>query len=199
MRTALVQLGSNLPPAEVQVTRLQSLRPDQYHIEESPTLQAAQRVIEHLEQLAKGDELCLFSLAALRLEPGETAHLLAVLVKRGVRCLTFDEAGTPFDLGPSAPAGDVLHLLSEAYEASRRGDLATSVPRPENASQLLGDDQIEDIRRLARAGLTPRRIGLIYRRTPDCIRALLRRDNVSAAPVAATPQRHFRLHKRADR
>ncbi len=199
MRTAFVQLGPDFPPLEAQMALLQRLRPDAYHVEETASIHAAQRIVECLEQLGRGDELCLFSLTALRLEAGEAAELLATLLGRGVRCLSFIPDETLVEIDSQTDPVMLLRLLAEVHRARISSGRVTGPRMPDSARQLLRDDQIEDIRRLARAGVTARRIGLIYRRTPDCIHALLREDSNPAAPVAEEAHRKSNLRKKASR
>lgn len=178
---------------------LQRLRPDAYHVEETASIHAAQRIVECLEQLGRGDELCLFSLTALRLEAGEAAELLATLLGRGVRCLSFIPDETLVEIDSQTDPVMLLRLLAEVHRARISSGRVTGPRMPDSARQLLQDDQIEDIRRLARAGVTARRIGLIYRRTPDCIHALLREDSNPTAPVAEESHRKSNLRKKASR
>lgn len=178
---------------------LQNLRPDAYHVEETASTHAAQRIVERLEQLGRGDELCLFSLSALRLDAGESAQLLATLLGRGVRCLSFTPDESVVEIDSRTDPVVLLHLLAEVHRARVSSGRVTGPRMPDSARPLLQDDQIEDIRRLARAGLTARRIGLIYRRTPDCIHALLREDPAAAPPVAEEAHRKSTLRKKASR
>ncbi|HRD27409.1 MAG TPA: hypothetical protein PLO65_03815, partial [Caulobacter sp.] len=169
MRTAVIQIGPGHPPLERQLARLEALSPERYHVEETMTARSAQRILECLERQAEGDEVCFLSLATLRLGVGETVRLLKALTDRGVACLTLDDDDQVVRVDGQAEAGPVLHLLSD-LQARLDGDGAASPARPpEGARGLLGEAEIADIRRLARSGLSPRRIGLIYRRTPDCI------------------------------
>lgn len=199
MRTAFVQLGPDFPPLETQMALLQRLRPDAYHVEETASTHAAQRIVETLEKLGRGDELCLFSLSALRLEAGEAAQLLATLLRRGVACLSFSPDDSVVEIDSRTDPVVLLDLLAEVHRARLSSGQVNGPRMPGGARELLREDQIQDIRRLARAGLTARRIGLIYRRTPDCIHALLREDPTPTAPVAEETQRKSTLRKKASR
>jgi len=180
MRVAFVQGGPGLEPVEAQVARLRRLSPDRYQIEENPTGPARQRMIELFDSLRPGDELCLAALDPLRLDVGDTARLLLEILDRGARLRVVDADGAKLDIGKSGPARAVLVALSALH--MRRKDLPAAPP-PASTADLLSADQIADIRRLGQAGMSPRRIGLIYRRSPKCIADLLWGAEGAAAPM----------------
>lgn len=187
MRTAVIQIGPGHPPLERQLARLQGLAPDRYHVEETMTARSAQRILECLERQGEGDEVCFLSLVTLRLGVGETVRLLKALTDRGVACLTLDDDDQVVRVDGRAEAGPVLHLLSDLQARLDDGGPSSAPRPPEGARSLLGDAEIADIRRLARSGLSPRRIGLIYRRTPDCIRDVLRAATTAPDAVSGKP------------
>lgn len=191
MRLALIQLGPALPPVEAQVEWMHALHPDDYHVEGSLTASSARRLLERLEGLAGGDEVLLQSLSMLRLDVGEAAALLRNLAERDVACITLDREGSVVRIDRDGPAGPLLRLLAELGDSQA----ASAAPRaPETARQLFRPEEVEDIRRLAKAGLSARRIGLIYRRSPDCIMAVLRNR-----PVASTPHSNTSLRSEGRR
>lgn len=170
MRVAFVQGGPGLEAIELQTARLKRLAPDRYHIEANPTGPSRQRLVELLDALRGGDELCIASLAPLCLELGEVAQLVSDLIGRGVRVLLVDEHNIKLDIGESATA---RHLL-EAFAGLHRHLVFDPNPKTSGGARgLLTEAEIEDIRRMKAAGLSPRRIGLIYRRSPKCISELL--------------------------
>lgn len=187
MRVAFVQGGPGLEAIELQAARLKRLAPDRYHIEATPTGPARQRLVELLDSLRSGDELCIASLAPFFLEVGEVAQVISDLVSRKVRVLLVDEHNTKLDIGKSATARTLL----EAFAGLHRR--LTVDPNPKTSGGvrgLLTEAEIEDIRRLHGAGLSPRRIGLIYRRSPKCISELLL--DPSAANLEASVGREAR-------
>lgn len=186
MRVAFVQGGPGLEAVEAQVARLRRLSPDRYQIEENPTGSARQRMIELFDSLRPGDELCLAALAPLRLDVGETARLLLEIVDRGARLRVAEADGVRLDIGKSGPARTVLVALAALH--MRRRDLPAAPPSTAPL-ELLSADQIADIRRLGQAGMSPRRIGLIYRRSPKCIADLLWGSDGSS-PAMAGARRH---------
>lgn len=170
MRVAFVQGGPGLEAIERQTARLKRLSPDRYHIEATPTGPARQRLVELLDSLRGGDELCIASLAPLCLEVGEVAQVISDLVGRRVRVLLIDEHDTKLDIGKSATAKSLL----EAFAGLHRHLVVDPNPKTSGGARgLLKDSEVEDIRRMHGAGLSPRRIGLIYRRSPKCISELL--------------------------
>ena len=170
MRVAFVQGGPSLEAVELQAARLKWLAPDRYHIEASPTGSSRQRLVELLDSLRSGDELCVASLAPFCLEVGEVAQLISDLLGRGVRVLLVDQNNTKLDIGKSPGARDLL----EAFAGLHRHLVVDPTPKtPARPRDLLTEAEIEDIRRMHDAGLSPRRIGLIYRRSPKCISDLL--------------------------
>ena len=170
MRVAFVQGGPGLEAVEAQAARLRRLSPERYQIEEYPTAFARQRMIELLDSLRPGDELCLASLDSLRLDVGDTAQMILNLVNRGAHLLLLQEDGGELDLAGSASPHRLLEILAALH---RRRQQAPPAKAPTAAHELLTEAEIEDIRRLGRAGMSPRRIGLIYRRSPKCISDLL--------------------------
>jgi hypothetical protein len=170
MRVAFVQGGPGLEAIELQAARLKRLAPDRYHIEATPTGPARQRLVELLDSLRSHDELCIASLAPFCLEVGEVAQLVSDLIGRGVRVLLIDEQNTKLDIGRSATARSLL----EAFAGLHRRLVVDPNPKTSGGARgLLTEAEIEDIHRLHSAGLSPRRIGLIYRRSPKCISELL--------------------------
>ena len=170
MRVAFVQGGPDLEAVEAQVERLRRLNPERYLIEEHPTSFARQRMVELFDSLKAGDELCLAALDPLRLDVGDVAQMLLKLVDRGARLLVLDADGAKLDIGKSVQARSLLAALA-ALHRRRKG---LPPPKPvEHGLDLLGEEEIADIRRLSRAGLSLRRIGLIYRRSPKCISEIL--------------------------
>lgn len=182
MRIAFVQGGSGLEAIETQVERLRRLSPERYQIEEHATAPARQRMVELLDSLRPGDELCLAALDPLRLEAGEVAEMLLNLVDRGARLLVLDADGGRLDIGKSTQMRGLLAALAGLHR--RRRDRQSPRP-PEPVQGLLGVAEIADIRRMNAAGLSPRRIGLIYRRSPKCISAILVGGDDSARDLAA--------------
>ena len=185
MRVAFVQGGPGLEAIEEQAARLRSLSPERYQIEEHPTAFARQRMIELLDNLRPGDELCLASLDSLRLDVGDTAQMILNLIDRGAHLLLLPEEGSEVDLTESASAHRLLEVLAALH---RRRQQEPPLKAPAGAHELLTEAEIENIRRLGRAGMSPRRIGLIYRRSPKCISDLLwdPGDPIAGAPA----QRH---------
>jgi DNA invertase Pin-like site-specific DNA recombinase len=197
MRIAFVQLGAGFPPLEDQVSRLQALSPTEYHIEDNPTAHAAKRFIERLETLRSGDELCLFSLDALRCTAADAVALIAQLLHRRIVLHTFDATRTHVRIDVETEAGRVLDLVAELHERQKTEDAHAVARAPEAAQRLLSAAEIQEIRRLHRAGVTPRRIGLLFRRSPDCILGVLSKGRTRTAPVSVTPLRKMNLHKTA--
>jgi DNA invertase Pin-like site-specific DNA recombinase len=197
MRIAYVQLGAGFPPLETQVARLQSLAPDEYHVEDNPTAHAAKRLIERLENLKAGQELCLFSLDALRCEAADAVALIAQLLHRRVVLNTFDAKENPVRIDPETGAARVLDLVAELRERQKSDESHLSARAPEAAQRLLTSEEIQEIRKLHRAGLSPRRIGLLFRRSPDCILSVLSKGRGRSTPVSAAPLRKTNLHKTA--
>lgn len=162
MRLAIVQHRSGLPTTEEQVARLRAMSPDEYHIEPASNARAAQRVVEHLERLGPGDGLAITELAVLGASLPEVLAILGGLLERGVEIQAFDRNGDIFQMGPAHSAA----ILSLAQ-------LGRIAPAPRGRTRaepaLLSEADREEIKRLHRAGMTPRRIGLIFHRTPKAI------------------------------
>ncbi len=170
MRLAYVQLGGGFPSLETQVLRVMALRPDDYAIEESPTDAARRRVSERLEALAPGDHVCVSSLDMFSGPAKDMTALLSNLLARGVVLETFDEKGKVVEIGATPAERLLMSWLGQVF-----ADTAKPVPRrvtPANL-EVLSDSDVAEIRRLAKAGLSPRRIGLIFRRSPKSIEGVL--------------------------
>ncbi len=162
MRLAVVQYRTGLPTADEQVARLRATSPDEYHIEPAANARAAQRLVERLERLGAGDTLAIAELAVLGASLPEVLAILGGLLERGVAVQTFDQSGGALQMGPAITAA-ILALA----EMARVAPAPRGRPRAEPA--LLSEADREEIKRLHRAGMTPRRIGLIFRRTPKAI------------------------------
>jgi len=169
MRLAYVQLGSGFPSLDDQVRRLMPLRPDDYAIEEHPTVAALRRVCGRLDSLRAGDRLCVATLDAFGGTAREIMAVFVDLFRRGVVVETFDEHGEIFELGGSRQE---LRLLD--WLVGRPDTPVIETPRRGGAVTPLSQGDIDEIRRLSRSGLTPRRIGLIFRRSPRSIEEILR-------------------------
>lgn len=169
MRIAFIQLGSGHEALPRQLARLQSLKPEAYHIEEAVTAAGGKRLTERLETLKAGDELLLTSLQSLGMPLGDIVATLGALLRREVAVALCRTEGRPFRIRPGAAGAALLGLLAET-QGSRN---STPLKMRSESERLLSDAEISDIRRLFKAGLTPRRIGLIYRRSPRCIADLL--------------------------
>jgi hypothetical protein len=168
MRVAFIGGGETVEPIDLQIARLQPLHPDRYQIEETISGPARRRLVELLDGLNPGDELCLASLAALGMTPDEVTRVASDLLAKNVRLTVITEAGTRLELDSEVARA----LLQALADLSRKADTA----RPRAGAQappLLSEDEIADIRRLSRAGLSARKIGLIYRRSPRCISDIL--------------------------
>ncbi|MET3525654.1 recombinase family protein [Phenylobacterium koreense] len=162
MRLAIVQHRSGLPTTDEQVARVRAMSPDDYLIEETANARAAQRLVERLEHLGEGDGVVVTELAVLAPSLPEVLSILDGLARRGVVVQAFDAQGEVFEVGPASRATVVaLAALGRVAPASRS--------RPKAEPALLSEADQEEIRRLHRAGMTPRRIGLIFRRTPKAI------------------------------
>jgi len=170
MRIAFVQGGPGLEAVEEQAARLRKLSPDRYQIEPHPTASARQRMVELLDGLRPGDELCLTSLEPLRLDVGDVAQVLVDVLDRGANLVLIDDDQGALDMAASPDARRMLGCLASLHR--RRREARPAKP-PGPGHELLTEAEIEDIRRLGQAGLSPRRIGLIYRRSPKCISDLL--------------------------
>lgn len=170
MRLAYVQLGGGFPSLEAQVLRVMPLRPDDYQIEETPTDAARRRVSERLESLAPGDHVCVSSLDMFNGPAKDMTALLSKLLARGVVLETFDDKGQVVEIGATPAERLLMSWLGQVF-----ADTAKPVPRrvaPANL-EMLSDADIAEIRRLSRAGLSLRRIGLIFRRSPKSIETVL--------------------------
>ena len=170
MRIAFVQGAAGLEAVEDQVARLCRLAPDRYHIETHAPAAARQRLVELLDGLRVGDELCLASLDPLALEAGDAAQVLIRILERGANLMLIDERQSVLDFTNAPDARRAIEALAALHRRRQRGPVDKGV---HPAQTLLTDAEIADIRRLSEAGLSPRRIGLIYRRSPRCISDLL--------------------------
>lgn len=187
MRIAFIQLGSGHEALASQVARLQSLKPEAYHIEEAVTAAGGKRLTERLETLKAGDELLLTSLQSLGMPLGDMVATLGALLRRDVAIALCRTGGRPFRIRPGATGAALLGLLAETQASPAPAKVRSESER------LLSEAEINDIRRLFKAGLTPRRIGLIYRRSPRCIADLL---NGRAQDTAFAPRDHAVGHGR---
>jgi len=169
MRLAYVQLGVGFPSLDDQVRRLMPLYPDDYAIEELPTTAALRRICGRLDSLGPGDRLCVATLDAFNGTAREMMAVFLGLFKRGVVVESFDEKGEIFELGESREA---LRLLD--WLVARPDSPVTAPSRRGGPVSPLSAANIAEIRRLASSGLTPRRIGLIFRRSPKSIEEILR-------------------------
>lgn len=175
MRLAYVQLGARFPSLDEQVSLLMPLRPDDYAIEEPPTIADLPRACQRLDSLGAGDRLCITTLNALGGTAREVMAVFAELFRRGVIVETFDESGELYELGASRQELRLLDWLVKRpdgpiAEASGRG----GVVRP------IFQDDIAEIRRLARSGMTARQIGLIFRLSPNSVEDILFRIEAPA-------------------
>jgi DNA invertase Pin-like site-specific DNA recombinase len=127
-------------------------------------------LLERLEALKPGDVLCIAGLEALRMEAAEAASLIAELLARGVHVLLTQPDNTLLDLGSSDRDAQLASAFAELLP--RRKSALDSL-KADASRALLTAAEIEDVRRLSKAGLSPRRIGLIYRRSPKCISDIL--------------------------
>ena len=178
MRLAYVQLGGGFPTLETQVLRIMPLRPDDYMIEEAPTDAARRRVSERLETLGPGDHLCVWSLDVFNGPARNMSALIGGLLARGVVLETFDEKGEKIEIGQSKAEKLLMLWLSQVFDG------CDDAPKRRTALsnlEVLSDDDVAEIQRLARAGLTARRIGLIFRRSPKCIEGVLDSAGLQAA------------------
>lgn len=178
MRLAYVQLGGGFPTLETQVLRIMPLRPDDYTIEETPTDAARRRVSERLEVLGPGDHLCVWSLDVFNGPAKDMSALIAGLLARGVVVETFDDAGEKIEIGQSKAEKLLMSWLGQVFAGCDAAPKRRTAP---SNLEVLSDDEVAEIQRLARAGLTARRIGLIFRRSPKCIEGVLD----AAGPQAA--------------
>ena len=168
MRIAFAQGGAG-ESLEVQLARLGELTPDRYHIEDRLSGPGRRRMFEMVDALAPGDELLLTSLAVLRLDLAELLTLLVVLAQRSIRIIVLGTEKNKFEINALAPCAQLIADLAAVQEAQ-----AAHPPQPSPQSPaVLTEQERADIRRLGRAGLSPRRIGLIYRRSPKCIMGVL--------------------------
>ena len=169
MRLAYVQLGAGFPSLDDQVRRLMPLHPDDYAIEEHPTVAALRRVCGRLDALTAGDRLCVATLDAFCGTAREMMAVFVDLFRRGVVVEAFDESGEIFELGGSAQELRLLDWLIGCPDST-----APETPRRGGAVAPLSRGDIAEIRRLAASGLSPRRIGLVFRRSPRSIEEILR-------------------------
>lgn len=170
MRLALVQLGPGLPRLSEQVEAMKAFEPEAYHIEEGANMLSARRVVERLERLTEGDALCITDLDCLRTDVGEALLLAGELMARGVSIHVLSKEIPPLILGKASRDRLLLGLFADLYR--RRGP-AHSLRHTGGGEDMLTPDQVDEIRRLHRGGLSPRRIGLIFRRSPNAISALV--------------------------
>ena len=186
MRVAFVQAGPGLEPIGAQVARLKDLAPDRYQIEKHPTGVAAQRLRERLDAMIPGDELCLASPDVLRLEAGAALQLFFELVARGVKVSTFDDDQRPITLGSEVRDEALLRPFADLHRRrSSEGPCRTTVAGA--AMDLLSSDEIDNILRLHRAGMSARRIGMIYHRSPRCISQVIWARGFPPTPTDAAP------------
>jgi hypothetical protein len=169
MRLAYIQLGAGFPSLDEQVRQLMPLRPDDYAIEETPTIAALRRIRLRLESLAAGDRLCVTTLDAFGGSLREMLSVFTDLFRRGVVVESFDENGQLFELRPSPQELRLLDWLNGRPEAGR-----PDFQRRGGAVVALAGADIAEIRRLAASGVSARRIGLIFRRSPRAIQEILR-------------------------
>lgn len=179
MRLAYVQLGDGFPSLEAQVQRIMPLRPDDYTIEERPTDAARRRVSERLEVLAGGDHLCVWSLDVFNGPAKDMSALISGLLSRGVVLETFDDIGEKIEIGQSKAERLLMSWLGQVFADCEVAPKRRTAP---SHVEVLSDDDLAEIRRLARAGLTARRIGLIFRRSPKCIEGVLEASGLQARP-----------------
>jgi DNA invertase Pin-like site-specific DNA recombinase len=170
MRIAVVLGGPGLEGVDEQVARLRGQSPERYHIEAQPTAAARQRLLELLDGLRAGDELRVAALDPLGADVGDAAQRLLDLAARGVGLVLVQHGGGTLDLGASASVRDLLTAMAESHRRRRQAAHSKAPPVPR---ELLSEVEIEDVRRLSQAGMSLRRIGLIYRRSPKCIAELL--------------------------
>jgi hypothetical protein len=171
MRLALVQLGRGLAPLSRQVEALKAFAPDAWHVEEGINLVSTRRVMERLEQLTPGDRVCVFRLDCLRPDLGAALRLCAELLARGIAVEAITENDQSVVLGAGERDAGILALFADLH---RRRQAEPAVAAACLAEQeLLTAAQVEEIRRLHRAGLSPRRIGMIFRRSPRAISAIV--------------------------
>lgn len=178
MRLAYVQLGACFPSLDEQVSLLMPLRPDDYAIEEAPTIANLPRACERLDALGAGDRLCVTTLDVFGGAAREMMTVFADLFRRGVVVETFNERGELYELGGSGPELRLLEWLLKrpqgaTAESPRRGGAVTS----------LSQGDIAEIRRLGRSGVSARRIGLIFRLSPRSVEEILFRAATPAAQL----------------
>ncbi|MFZ0268969.1 hypothetical protein [Caulobacter sp.] len=178
MRLAYVQLGGGFPSLEAQVLRMMPLRPDDYMIEEAPTDAARRRVSEHLENLSAGDHLCVSSLEVFNGPAKDMSALLASLLARDVVIETFDDQGEKVEIGQSKAEKLLMTWLGQVFADCEITPRRRTAP---SNLEVLSDEDVAEIQRLARAGLTSRRIGMIFRRSPKCIDGVLSAADLEAA------------------
>jgi hypothetical protein len=155
---------------EAQVLKLMPLHPDDYAIEESPTDAARRRVSERLEGLSQGDRICVSSINAFHGPAKDMLGLISNLVSRGVVIETFADNGEVVEVGQSKSESLLISWLSQIFVDC---DKPMRRRMPAANLEMLSDSDVAEIRRLARAGLTSRRIGMIFRRSPRCIEGVL--------------------------
>ncbi len=169
MRLAYVQLGAGFPSLDDQVRQLMPLRPDDYAIEENPTIAALRRICQRLDALVAGDRLCVTTLDAFGGSLREMLSVFTDLFRRGVVVESFDEQGQLFELNLAPQQLRLLDWLNGRPETTR-----ADAPRRGGPVATLSRADITEIRRLAASGLSARRIGLIFRRSPRSIEEILR-------------------------
>ena len=170
MRLAYVQLGGGFPSLEAQVLRVMPLRPDDYTIEETPTDAARRRVSERLEALSPGDHVCVASLDMFHGPAKDMTTLLSSLLARGIVLETFDDKGELVEIGQSPAERLLMSWLGGVFAGVDK--VTPRRVQPANL-EVLSDNDVAEIQRLARAGVSHRRIGLIFRRSPRCIEGVL--------------------------
>ncbi len=183
MRLAYVQLGGGFPSLEAQVLRMMPLRPDDYTIEEAPTDAARRRVSERLETLGAGDQLCVSSLEVFAGPAKDMSALVSGLLARGVVVETFDDQGEKVEIGQSKAEKLLMTWLGQVFADCEITPKRRTAP---SNLEVLSDEDVAEIQRLSRAGLTSRRIGMIFRRSPKCIEGVLE----AAGPQAMVQDLH---------
>lgn len=147
---------------------LRALRPDRFHISWGMTASAAQRLLEQLERLRDGDKVAVAHFSSIAGSLEDTVSILDGLLRKGVEIQILGSDGAEFSVTSANGAGRMLQALTEvdggAWRPKRKANI---VPR------LLDEGDITEIRRLYDAGLSPRKIGLIFRRTPKAIHELV--------------------------
>jgi len=181
MLLAVVQCRADLPSVESQTILLRALRPDHFYISWGMTASSAQRLLERLESLRAGDRVAVAHFSSIAGSLADGVAILDGLLRRGVEIQVLDGDGTLVSVTPTNSAGRMLRALTEvgggAWRPKRKANILP---------ELLGENDITEIRRLYAAGLSPRKIGLIFRRTPKAINDLVCGDDRVATSNAPT-------------